>query len=183
MTDDAESLAGRVKEAYGVKKPALLEELTSKLELSADKPTEGEICKGVYPSSARRSPDDLAATEPRLSILNSSFNSSSHAENVASVMVLPDFKIVHEVAETKEGAEELVESFLRGNLGRAAAASRTSTIRSWWVLRFSVKERELMCASTGRFLIARWCCFAGAFFLLLAVLLLVEPFRSQPQAT
>lgn len=103
---------------------------------------DGSLFKGVYPSSAvapsgpSSTPGTPSATSPtpapstRLSILSSSLLSSSDSDNVQSVIVLPDFKIVHQVAETKD-AGALVDTYLRPGVGRAGAAQPSPSLRSW----------------------------------------------------
>lgn len=115
----------------------LFGKLTTKTKGAED---DGALFKGVYPSSAvaptpsstpgtPSSPPPAAPT--RLSILSASLLSSSDSDDVQSVIVLPDFKIVHQVAETKEAAAELVEGYLRPSAGRIGAPSPKSILRSW----------------------------------------------------
>jgi hypothetical protein len=47
-----------------------------------------------------------------LSVLNSSFLSSSEAHHHKSIIVLPDFISVHDVEETEEAATELIDRYL-----------------------------------------------------------------------
>lgn len=68
------------------------------------------------------------------SILSSSFISHSHSHNHESVIVLPDYKVVHDVEPTTPAVEELVERYLRpeaGRVGLEAPEKGTGTLRSW----------------------------------------------------
>lgn len=141
MTDDAKSLAGLVKASYEEKKRGVLEKLSDKLAAklklgtTPDAPelVPGSPYPGVYPSIVAQSSLERLALEepPRLSILNSSFISSSHAEDRETVMVFPDFKAVHEVPTTEMGVKELVDGFLNSGLGRAGLPRPIGGLKSW----------------------------------------------------
>ncbi|KAL8279133.1 hypothetical protein RQP46_008389 [Phenoliferia psychrophenolica] len=139
VTEEEESLAGLVKIAYagggdGGKGPAkLLGKLLKKIPGAGEKEKEKDEgpLKGVYPSSAvEPTPSEPLATPPKLSILNASFLPSSHQDDVASVIVLPDFTIVQEVPETAEGAKQLVDGYLQPTIGRTGSLLPKNT-RSW----------------------------------------------------
>lgn len=132
VTDDVESLAGLIK----------LEYVNSTVKV-AELPIGG--IKGLYPTSVTSPTTGLSlselsldstptATPPKLSILNASFNSTSSHSHHQSVIVLPDFKIVMEVPETKQGAKELVSNYLDGNVRRAGNIDEKregSLLKSW----------------------------------------------------
>lgn len=133
-------LPAKIKAAYDEASTAsssgFLGKLAKKLKGGAE--NEGAVFKGVYPSSAAAaapssgtSTPSAAAAPTRLSILSSSLLSSSDSHDIQSVIVLPDFKVVHKVGETKEAASELVESYLRPAVGRAGVSLPQSVLRSW----------------------------------------------------
>jgi hypothetical protein len=137
VTDDTASLAGLVWGVFKPKDVGVLEKLASKLKLTESedeghKVAEGSPYAGIYPSSAASTSMDSSATPSgKVTIANASFNSSSHSADLHSVLVLPDFKVVHEVEETAEGAEALADLYLRSNVGRAGVAKPRSAMRSW----------------------------------------------------
>ncbi|ORY80243.1 Sucrase/ferredoxin-like-domain-containing protein, partial [Leucosporidium creatinivorum] len=121
--------------------------------------SDGAVFKGVYPSSAAlatpssgtSTPSAAAPAPTRLSILNASLLSSSDSHSHQSVIILPDFKVVHQVGESKEAASELVEGYLRPAVGRAGVSLPKSVLRSWplpysaVVLLCSHKRRDKRC--------------------------------------
>lgn len=67
------------------------------------------------------------------SILSSSFISNSHTHHHESVIVLPDYKVVHDVEPTRTAVDELVERYLRPEAGRVGLDAPQSALRSWRV--------------------------------------------------
>lgn len=129
VTDDTARLAGMVKLAYeggaGAKEgKGLLGKLSEKVgggKKDKKGEAEGEV-PGLFPSSAMEPTpsSEVPGVEARLSILNASFWSSTGEEGLETVVVLPDFKVVMQVPQTREGAHDLVVSWLvwmRGNTG------------------------------------------------------------------
>lgn len=133
MTDSG--LPSFIKSAYEAQSTAnssgFLGKLAKKIK-GGDEGDDGSLFKGVYPSSASSSSAEVALPT-RLSILNASLLSSSDDHHMQSVIVLPDFKIVHSLGESKEAAAELVERYLRPAVGRAGAPTSLpeSPLRSW----------------------------------------------------
>ncbi|GAA5909325.1 hypothetical protein JCM6882_000952 [Rhodosporidiobolus microsporus] len=116
---------------------------------------------GVHPSSAAPPPD--VELSSRLSILASSFLSSSHTSDKQSLIVLPDFKIVHDISPTRADAEDLAKRYLVPSAGRAGAAEAgESTLRSWplpyhaVVLLCSHKKRDKRCHISAPLLISQF---------------------------
>ncbi|GAA5974421.1 hypothetical protein JCM11641_005273 [Rhodosporidiobolus odoratus] len=72
---------------------------------------------GVHPSSA--APTGEGEVSSRLSILSSSFLTSSHSPAHQSAIILPDYKVVHDLSASPSSAEELVRRYLSPSLGRA----------------------------------------------------------------
>lgn len=139
VTEDLAFLPGLVKSVYdeatGV--GGFLGKLVKKIKGGDDGGADA-VYKGIYPSSAAPQPttSDVPSSSPspaQLSILSSSFHSSSSSHSDQSVMVFPDFKIVHGVADTRAAAEELVEGYLRPSVGRAGASSGKGSLKSWYV--------------------------------------------------
>lgn len=126
-----------VKEAYaaatagtsaGSTSGGFFGKLSKKIQGSGSS-TSSSAMKGIYPilsstptSTAPGTPVGTAPSSPseppRLSILSSSLLSSGH-DGEESVIVLPDYKIVHGVADSVAGAAALVHSHLDPSLGRA----------------------------------------------------------------
>lgn len=143
VTEEPESLAKFVYEAYtaGDEAGASVHDEVKGPDRSLDG------IKGIYPSltsfqskSTEVSLDklnlDSHSTSPpplRLAITSSSFNSTSHSENHHSVIVLPDYKIIFEVRESKESAEDLVKNYLDEKIPRSGVSNATTrtTLRSW----------------------------------------------------
>lgn len=99
----------------------------------------------IEPSTTNHNENEEQSPLLRLSVLNSSFNSSSHNHNHQSVIVLPDYKIIMEVPETKEAAEELVEDYLEEKIGRSGVGSvKKGSLKSWLVV-LSFNDREGEC--------------------------------------
>ncbi len=127
-------------------------------------PEDGPI-KGVFASSVGRSEAEVAAAAAsgapgKLGILNSSFFSSSAEHDHQSVLVFPDFKVVHDVPGTGAGAGELYERYLAAGVGRAGAGGK-GTLRSWplpyhaVVLMCSHKKRDARCSQAAPILLAQ----------------------------
>lgn len=141
VTDETASLAQLIRdefaatEAAAEAKPSFLNKLarkfSSSVSLSNENKDEAEQVPGVHTSIVR------GPTENRnLSILNSSFVSSSHEGHRESVMVFPDWKVVHDVEATKEHAREIVEKHLSldndQRIGRARDdESASSHLKTW----------------------------------------------------
>lgn len=123
-----------VKAAFEEKDPPPVDQKGKGLPAEGE---DGSLFKGVYPSSISASSSSSSASNgsaprpTRLSILSSSFLSSSDEDEVQSVILLPDFKVIHQVKETKETAAELVEGYLKPSVGRVGAPLSNSTLRSW----------------------------------------------------
>ncbi|KDE06888.1 hypothetical protein MVLG_02776 [Microbotryum lychnidis-dioicae p1A1 Lamole] len=178
VTDDPESLPGLLKSAYelattcsdgGRKGTGLLNKTFQKLKIvkGDDAPLpEGSVYKGVYPSivappplkasTSAVAPDSTETAEvvepPRLSILTGSFLSNSHEDDDHSVIVLPDFKIVHHVSAKASSVKAFVGSHLHPSVPRPGLSSLTSSkTRSYplpyraLVLICSHKRRDKRC--------------------------------------
>ncbi|PRQ77216.1 hypothetical protein AAT19DRAFT_12634 [Rhodotorula toruloides] len=135
VTDDTDSIPGLVKLAYDevTAKPSagLLGKIGGKLFKGKEEEEKGGL-PGVHPSKAVAGAD--VAVSSRLSILSSSFVSHSHAHHHESVIVLPDYKVVHDVEPTRPAVGELVERYLRpeaGRVGLEAPEKGMGTLRSW----------------------------------------------------
>ncbi|GAA6044255.1 hypothetical protein JCM8097_002095 [Rhodosporidiobolus ruineniae] len=164
VCEDSKDIPGLVEAAYGEAeksgdksgRPGLLSKLSSKL-LGGGKGDAGP--PGVHPSSAALPPD--TAPSSKLTILASSFISSSHEGHKESVIVLPDFKVVENVAPTKEDANELVQRYLVPEAGRAGTAE-AGTLKSWplpyhaVVLLCSHKKRDKRCHISAPLLISQF---------------------------
>ena len=78
-----------------------------------------------------------ASTLPAPSLYSSSIISQSDDPEDQTVLVFPDWKVVHEVENSVDGAESLFNNVLDGKLGRAGkriqgdAAEGVGRIRSW----------------------------------------------------
>ena len=121
--------------------------------------------KGVFGSSAARTAEAIAAAAEagapgKLTVLNSSFLSSAAENDHQSVLVFPDFKVVHDVPGSAEGAAELEARYLAAGVGRAGAAG-AGTLRSWplpyhaVVLMCSHKKRDARCSQAAPILLAQ----------------------------
>lgn len=177
--DDKATLAGQLealsgggggkggKDGKGGGGGGLLGKLSKKLLGGAPPPTDDGPIKGLFPSSVTRSADDIAAaaaagTPGKLSILNSSFLSSSGDHDLQSVLVFPDFKVVHDVPQTAEGAAALQAGYLGAGVGRAGAGGPgEGGLRSWplpyhaVVLMCSHKKRDARCSQAAPILLAQ----------------------------
>lgn len=169
--DDKATLAGQLESVAGGGGKGggggggLLGKLGKKLLGSgAPAPEDGPI-KGLFASSVARTDAEVAAAaesgaKGKLGILNSSFFSSSSEHDHQSVLVFPDFKVVHDVPETSEGAVELYERYLTAGVGRAGAGGK-GTLRSWplpyhaVVLMCSHKKRDARCSQAAPILLAQ----------------------------
>ncbi|GAA5843695.1 hypothetical protein JCM11251_003466 [Rhodosporidiobolus azoricus] len=119
---------------------------------------------GVYPSSAAPPPD--VEVSSRLSILASSFISSSHSPTHHSTIILPDYKIVHEVSPSRSDAEDLAKRYLLPSVGRAGAPAQGEVsekkMQSWplpyhaVVLLCSHKKRDKRCHISAPLLISQF---------------------------
>ena len=139
VTEAGESLAGLLKSTW--------EENTAVPESKEVELREGEI-KGIYDAGIEDGSLDLGslslengsaatknpATPRRISILNGSFLSGSD-ECHSSVMVFPDFTIIHEVPSTKEAAKSVVGEYLTeqrgGSMSVASVGTNAMELRSW----------------------------------------------------
>ncbi|GAA5860367.1 hypothetical protein JCM8547_003478 [Rhodosporidiobolus lusitaniae] len=158
VCEDSKDLPGLVEAAHSdIEKgtrPGLLSKLSSRF---LGKKSDG--LPGVYPSSAAPPEDTEIST--RLSILASSFLSSSHEPHKESAIVLPDFKVVSEVRVTKEGADELVKNYLAPAAGRAGTGE-VGDLRSWplpyhaVVVVCSHKKRDKRCHISAPLLISQF---------------------------
>ncbi|SCV67976.1 BQ2448_97 [Microbotryum intermedium] len=178
VTDDADSLPGLLKHAYelatirsdgGRTGTGLLTKAIQKLKVKKGENAplpEGSVYKGVYPSIAAipsikvstssETPETTQAVKAiatsRLSILTGSYLSNSHEDDDHSVIVLPDFKIVHHVSAKASSAESFVGSHLHPSVPRPGLSSLTSSkTRSYplpyraLVLICSHKRRDKRC--------------------------------------
>ncbi|GAA6011739.1 hypothetical protein JCM11491_000735 [Sporobolomyces phaffii] len=172
VTDERDSLAQLVRDQYAERsaaaaasststKPSFLDKLARKfsssvtLDSSSTTTTTGPAPPGVHPSSAQAGPGRTAESPSSLSILNSSFVSSSHEHDKESVMVFPDYKVVHDVEANARDAAELVERYLaseNGRAGRRPAEVEGSRLKSWplpyraVILLCSHKKRDKRCS-------------------------------------
>ena len=71
----------------------------------------------IPPPSAKPVPSQYISESP--SLYSSSLISQSDDLEDQSVLVFPDWKVVHEVENSIEGAKGIYEGSLNGNLGRA----------------------------------------------------------------
>ncbi|CEQ38643.1 SPOSA6832_00083, partial [Sporobolomyces salmonicolor] len=160
VTDNDASLAGLVRKAYddaasgsSGSSGSFFGKLASKLAGKGEEPPK---VPGVHGSLAQGT-----STSSRLSILNSSFISHSHEGHKESVMVFPDFKVVHEVEEKREIAEELVKQYLSTEAGRTGAAEG-GKLRSWplpyhaVILLCSHRRRDKRCSIAAPLLISQF---------------------------
>ncbi|GAA5821872.1 hypothetical protein JCM3770_000627 [Rhodotorula araucariae] len=164
VTDDAESIPGLVRVSFdemaaaGTPSPGLVGRLGEKL-FKKKEDGEGEL-PGVHPSSAAPPPD--VAVSSKLSVLASSFISSSHEGHRESVIVLPDYKVVHEVEASRAAADELVKNYLRPEAGRAGTGSLSGSLRSWplpyhcVILLCSHRKRDKRCSIAAPMLISQF---------------------------
>lgn len=140
VTEDGESLAGLIKSSW--------EAVNTLPESKEVELKEGGI-KGVYTSALEVEPLDLGRLSlengnsikdsktkaERISILNGSFLSGSD-ECHSSMMIFPDFTIVHEIPSTKETAKRIVGEYLTERRGGSMERSEESgnavmEVRSW----------------------------------------------------
>lgn len=133
MTDSG--LPSYIKSAYDDVLASLPSESSGGLfgKLAAKlKGTPTGVYDGIFDSTAQLDRSNAsAAASSRLSIVSSSLLSSADDEAEQTVIVLPDFKIVQGVSETKEAAKDLVEAYLSPTIGRAGLPSPRSSLRSW----------------------------------------------------
>ncbi|GAA5884560.1 hypothetical protein JCM16303_000028 [Sporobolomyces ruberrimus] len=154
VTDETDSLAQLLRDEYAEtissasSKPSFLNNLARKFSSTVNlKGSNDEPLPGVHPSSAR-----APGSSTNLSILNSSFVSSSHHGDRESVMVFPDYKVVHDVEARKGHAQEMVERFLESDNNRVGVQAETSQLKSWplpyraVVLLCSHKKRDRRCS-------------------------------------
>ncbi|KAK4052226.1 hypothetical protein OIO90_004448 [Microbotryomycetes sp. JL221] len=134
----------------------LFDKLTSKLKRTdSGRTTPKKVYDGVFDSASqldRR--DERTLADTRLSIVSASFQSSSPKDEQQSVIVLPDYKIVQGVAQTKQAAQDLVQSYLDPTIGRTGLeipAQTANELQSWplpysaVVLICSHKRRDKRC--------------------------------------
>lgn len=101
-------------------------------EPAADKDADG-VANFVKPTTNV----DGSSALPAPSLYSSSIISQSDDPEDQTVLVFPDWKVVHEVENSPEGAEGLYNSVLDGKLGRAGrrlqgdAAEGVGRMRSW----------------------------------------------------
>ncbi|GAA5891739.1 hypothetical protein JCM8208_002868, partial [Rhodotorula glutinis] len=169
VTDDADSIPGLVRAVFDEtsaagtpsEKKGLLGKLGA-MVLGDDKKKdeEQEGIPGVHPSSAAPRADGVVSS--KLSILSSSFISSSHEGHRESVIVLPDYKVVHEVEASRAAVGELVKGYLRPEVGRAGAGEMCGSLRSWplpyqcVVLLCSHRKRDKRCSIAAPLLISQF---------------------------
>lgn len=67
----------------------------------------------------------------RISVLNGSHHTISDDHDTDTVLVLPDYKVVTEVARTKEGAEQLYRHSLDPTVTRIGNVFADLTLQSW----------------------------------------------------
>ncbi|BGO88472.1 hypothetical protein NBRC10512_003014 [Rhodotorula toruloides] len=166
VTDDTDSIPGLVKLAYdeATAKPSagLLGKVGGKLFKSGkgEEAEEKGGLPGVHPSKAVAGAD--VAVSSRLSILSSSFISNSHTHHHESVIVLPDYKVVHDVEPTRTAVDELVERYLRPEAGRVGLDASQSALRSWplpyqaVILLCSHRKRDKRCSIAAPLLISQF---------------------------
>ncbi|GAA5935162.1 hypothetical protein JCM3775_007220 [Rhodotorula graminis] len=169
VTDDADSIPGLVRavfdETSAAGTPSEKKGLLGKfgaMVLGGDKKKEDEQegIPGVHPSSAAPPADGVVSS--KLSILSSSFISSSHEGHRESVIVLPDYKVVHEVEASRAAVGELVKGYLRPEVGRAGAGELSGSLRSWplpyqcVILLCSHRKRDKRCSIAAPLLISQF---------------------------
>jgi hypothetical protein len=136
VTDEKDSLAQLLRDQYAETstaastKPSFLNKLARKFSSSVNLASDTAPPPGVHPSLAQGSDPSTSTT---LSILNSSFVSSSHHGHKESVMVFPDYKVVHDVEANKEDAGEMIERYLSSESGRSGQVKEGSSLKSWSV--------------------------------------------------
>ncbi|TYJ52732.1 hypothetical protein B9479_006666 [Cryptococcus floricola] len=74
------------------------------------------VTPSAFPPPSKPFSDPIA---PPPSLYSSSLISQSDDPSDQSVLVFPDWKVVHEVEQSKAGAQELFDKVLNGELGRA----------------------------------------------------------------
>ncbi|GAA5941215.1 hypothetical protein JCM10213_007456 [Rhodosporidiobolus nylandii] len=177
VTEEEGSVPGLVCAAYEDaqkkregERPGMLGRLSSKLFGAGDAETAKEQQpkqEGWHPTPAATPGEGKTST--RLSILASSLLSSSPTHEGESVLVLPDFKVVHDVHPRRSDAEELVRRYLApevGGLGAGAPASEgeegSEGLRSWplpyhaVILLCSHKKRDKRCSISAPLLISQF---------------------------
>ncbi|KAM0752980.1 Sucraseferredoxin-like protein [Meredithblackwellia eburnea MCA 4105] len=177
VTDDQDTLPGLTRIAYDAHVPKegkaakLLGKLSKKFlgggsgptntNGNATPPATAPSIEGVYASSASVEPSPEEGLAGRLSVLNGSNLSCSDDDESDSVLVFPDFKIVKEVSHTSQGAKDLVDTYLKPNVGRAGSGEATS-LKSWplpyqaVVLLCSHKKRDKKCHIAAPLLISQF---------------------------
>lgn len=130
VTDEQDSIAQFIRDEYQSSqstlstKPSFLNKLARKFSSNVNLSTPSETAPpGVLSQSSSDS----------LSILNSSFVSSSHHGHKESVMIFPDYKVVHDVEAKKKVAEEMVVQYLSSEAGRVGRGETTesNSLKSW----------------------------------------------------
>ncbi|KAK4050373.1 hypothetical protein OIV83_003442 [Microbotryomycetes sp. JL201] len=127
--------------------------LTSRLKRDGQSTPKEDAIEGIFDSAAQLDRNGGGIADARLSIVSASFQSSSFADAEQSIIVLPDFKIVQGVAQTKDAANHLVEQYLDPTIGRTGLPTPPldSGLKSWplpyyaLVLVCSHKRRDKRC--------------------------------------
>ena len=96
---------------------------------------------------------DVQASIPPPSLYSSSLISQSEEPTDQTVLVFPDWKVVHEVENSKQGAKGLYDNVLQSGIGRegsrleGSAQGSVGRLRSW-VLPY--RAIVLLCEQKGR---------------------------------
>jgi hypothetical protein len=104
--------------------------------LSLPEPKNDEDVKGVQ-AYVKPTTDIASSTLPAPSLYSSSLISQSDDPEDQTVLVFPDWKVVHEVENSAEGAKSLYDNVLKAGVGRAGrhltgdAAEGVGRLRSW----------------------------------------------------
>ncbi|KAK0206270.1 Sucraseferredoxin-like protein [Desarmillaria ectypa] len=93
-----------------------------------------------------------ATDSKRISILNGSHNTLCHDPDYETILVFPDYKLVTEVPRSVEGAQNLWDTCVDPELGRAGGLLEKSPFNSWVIpyacviLLCSHKKRDKRCS-------------------------------------
>ncbi|KAK0490735.1 Sucrase/ferredoxin-like-domain-containing protein [Armillaria novae-zelandiae] len=93
-----------------------------------------------------------ATDSKRVSILNGSHNTLCHDPDYETILVFPDYKLVTEVPRSVEGAQNLWDTCVDPELGRAGGVLEKSPFNSWVIpyacviLLCSHKKRDKRCS-------------------------------------
>ncbi|KIY72992.1 hypothetical protein CYLTODRAFT_417503 [Cylindrobasidium torrendii FP15055 ss-10] len=141
VTDVTGSLAALLGHVHKSKSHSTPIPTAVAMSASDNPPAPSEVA-GVYSSSS----------ETKISPLNGSHRTISDDPDLQTVLVFPDYKIVANVAETSEGAQQLWDEVLDPKHGIIGAMKPQSPLRTWplpyscVILLCSHKRRDNRCA-------------------------------------